>query len=191
MNFVFVAVAQIEQRVAEQHFRRAGISLERQRGEAEPQIPRRVAEQMPRRRCGLTIRRQRFRAVFRAIPPLEHKVIRVAAEVGGVAEDDVFVENIVGQNCLDGAAIAFALVHFDDVQNHGRAAEGVAVIFRHRDVADLRGVRGIEEVRIGNHREAWSEGLLRGGFRRVALHGDDRAVDGRKRHAGGGIDSYF
>ncbi len=68
-----------------------------------------------------------------------------------MAEDDVFVEDVVRKHHLDRTAVALAAVHLDDVEDDRRSAECGIVVFRKGDIAHVRqrGVVGIEETRIG------------------------------------------
>src|SRR5207249_2267517 len=99
---VLMPVADEEQRVGQQHFRRAGVSFEGQLIKALPAPASGIAEEFPA--AGLDIRRTRVGAIFGAIPPLEDEVVRVGSEVAGVTQDDIFIKNVVRKNRLDGPA---------------------------------------------------------------------------------------
>ena len=154
-NFIPVPIAQEEERVANERFRSARVALESKLEKAFPLTSRRISKEFPGIGRGGTIGSSRSRAIFGPVPPLKHQFVRVAAEVAGMAQDDVLIENIVRKDRLDRAPIPLGAIHLDNVQRHRRATQAIAVVLGHRDIADTGGVAGTQERRICHHGQPW------------------------------------
>ena len=155
----FMPIAYKPPRIRQQRLRGIGVAFEQDLGASGAILAGEIGEQLPiarRLRVHFEGRRHIERAVVRTIPPLIHQIVSIRAEVAGVTQHDIFIENVVRKHRLDRAAIACAPVDFDDVQGHRGTAHGRIVILRDRHPTDLRIVRHgrIEEGAVRDQRAA-------------------------------------
>ncbi|OQC33166.1 MAG: hypothetical protein BWX70_00308 [Verrucomicrobia bacterium ADurb.Bin070] len=146
-------------RIRQQRLRGIGVAFEQDLRASGTVLAGEIGEQLPiarRLRVRFEGRRHIERAVVRTIPPLIHQIVGIRAEVAGMTQHDIFIEDVVRKHCLDRAAVARAPVDFDDVQGHRGTAHGRIVVLRDRHPTDLRIVRHgrIEEGAIRDQRAA-------------------------------------